>query len=1366
MKRILSVWFMLAFIVSVPAQYYYSYNNPIHLNKTDTIVIFSGNPDVEDYLTNNPSLIVSSNNKYTIISNKNMFPKGIVKSYPVYKTEDGCLLGCNGQILFFPNHEEDIDIILQSFPLEIIQNTPFYIIAQVSENSVDDDLSIANALQESGLVQFSHPNFIVNFQKHQDTISDPYFPYQFYLHSIGQVINDGHVTTADADINAPETWNITKGDSSIIIAVIDGGVTSDHPDLPNDRQLRLPNSNGAGPYDGTPVNDPSPWGNNNHGNACAGIIAASHNNEGISGVAPNCKIMPIRVPFSYVAIDVFATALVFATLNGADIISNSWGTSDPNPNAYPAIINAINIATTYGRNGKGCVVVFSAGNTANRVNNDFGYVAFPANCLNEAMITVGASDRNNQVAKYSPNGNKISVVAPSHKAYPIQISGENKEVWSMDIPGSSGYNPNESTGEVLPSSGTNHLSYTGRFGGTSAACPQIAGVSALMLSVNPTLSSNEIKNIIERTTKKIGSMSYDYNLPNGTWNQEMGFGLVDAHKAVIYAMEYGHDSIIGSSTIADCEAKDYQCEFLHPDIFTYNWTASSNLGIVEDRGNSITVTPLSVGVGTISVDVYQQGRLMYTMTKTITVTSAWNSYPPVAAAPLHITSNTIWSSEMYLPAPITVDSAAILTITGIYHCGQAARFIVRPGGKLVVDGGTLTSACSSEMWQGIEVVGDRTKRQISQWQGTVELKNGAVIENAHCGIRTGLGEDNWHTTGGIIKADSAFFINNRRAVAFLSYTNHSPAGTITDNQSSFSRCVFTVDNNNLFSQNNASFIDHVTMWEVRGVKFLGCTFSNQTSERHQRRHAIYADDAGFKIDTYCKSPTNIFPDCECPEALSTYNTFSGFSTAVEVLTTGVQHAVQINHALFSNNHTGVKIAGNHFTSVTRCEFDLDQVPIQSLSNKGLDLRTCTGYLVEENTFSRSTYSDPRVFSSTGIYVDSSGVGNNSLHLNTFENLAYGIYVTRNNGNDQSGLQATCNDFDHNKYDIYMTGGSSMRSMQGWSNSGADNSFVNTQTNSFYNPGPQYISYFYSSGGNHAPYNVTPSYVALNSSATANSCASTLCDGGWVQPRLAEFQSDMDACTGSTQPLSDIYYTAVRTLMTDTILDLNELEQWHAAAQPIADPYSLTETRFMEGYAETFAENAEDAEMANYAEFHALKLALRGDNADNDNNDNQDNNDLQNSPNINWYSLTNSQIAQLQTIAERNTGRASVMAKGVLCFFHGICYEDDLLGDDNMDNHDNNMETRSAKVSQQDGETNLTVYPNPTDDVLFIKLRGGAGIANIALYDLQGRIVTGVFDTPQQGGTATITVKSIPAGVYVLRVTDADGHEYHQKIVRK
>ena len=309
------------------------------------------------------------------------------------------------------------------------------------------------------------------------------------------------------------------------------------------------------------------------------------------------------------------------------------------------------------------------------------------------------------------------------------------------------------------------------------------------------------------------------------------------------------------------------------------------------------------------------------------------------------------------------------------------------------------------------------------------------------------------------------------------------------------------------------------------------------------------------------------------------------------------------------------------------------------------------------------------------------------------------------------------------------------------------------------------------------------------SSNANPCTSTLCDNNGVPlGLLAGFQSDMTAYTaalsnqspadgadGDTvemqnfaslqtmrQFLSETYYDAVRTIMSDTVLDLSELEQWHTAASSIADPYSLTETRFMEGYAEIFSENAEtDAETANYADVHALKLALR------DNDDAVETlraTSLQDG-HINWYALTPAQIAQLQTIAERNTGRASEMAKGVLCFFHGICYEDDLLGDDNMDNHDNNMETRSAKVSQQDGETNLTVYPNPADDLLFIELRGGAGIANVALYDLQGRVET-LRATSLQGGTATINVRNIPAGVYVLRVTDAGGKEYHRKIVRK
>ncbi|MBR4912893.1 MAG: T9SS type A sorting domain-containing protein [Bacteroidales bacterium] len=79
---------------------------------------------------------------------------------------------------------------------------------------------------------------------------------------------------------------------------------------------------------------------------------------------------------------------------------------------------------------------------------------------------------------------------------------------------------------------------------------------------------------------------------------------------------------------------------------------------------------------------------------------------------------------------------------------------------------------------------------------------------------------------------------------------------------------------------------------------------------------------------------------------------------------------------------------------------------------------------------------------------------------------------------------------------------------------------------------------------------------------------------------------------------------------------------------------------------------------------------------------------------------------------------------------------------------------------------LTVYPNPADDVLFIELRGGAGIANIGLYDLQGRAVGTRFIASATGASATVNMRDILAGVYVLRVTDMDGKEYHQKIVRK
>ena len=394
-----------------------------------------------------------------------------------------------------------------------------------------DVLSIANAYQESGLVKFSHPNFIAEVKHQAETPNDPYFIFQFPLNNTGQVFNDGHSGTNDADVDGPEAWCISKGSPNIVIAVIDEGVTDNHPDLPTSRQVRLNGSNFAAPYDLSPPNDPSPVGNGNHGNACAGIVAATQNNsEGVTGIAPRCKIMPVRIPFGSIPADVYANAIGFAYLNGADILSNSWGYNSSNPNLFPVIVTAISNASTLGRNGIGAIVVFAAGNTANHAASNNGIVTFPGSCTVPNVITVGASDRYDKQANYSPSssggsGQIIDVTAPSHRAYPDQISGENFEVWSMDIPGNTGYNP--SNGETLPNAGTNYLSYTGRMGGTSAATPLVAGVAGLVLTMRNTMTSGQVFDLIRTQADKVGG----YNYVNGASN-ELGFGRVNAYRCV------------------------------------------------------------------------------------------------------------------------------------------------------------------------------------------------------------------------------------------------------------------------------------------------------------------------------------------------------------------------------------------------------------------------------------------------------------------------------------------------------------------------------------------------------------------------------------------------------------------------------------------------------------------------------------------------------------------------------------------------------------------------------------------------------------------------------------------------------------------
>jgi subtilisin family serine protease len=457
-------------------------------------------------------------------------------------------------------------------------------------------LEIANKIYESGLVKFSTPNFISYSELHQVIPNDTYFNRQIACHNTGQVFTDGHSGTNDADIDAPEAWGITTGCNDIVIAVLDQGVTPDHPDLPNSRQIRLAGSNFVEGND-----DPSPGGNANHGNACAGVIAATmNNNQGIAGIASNCKIMPIRIyddNGNGVIAELKADALELAVDSGANILSNSWGYESTDQNLHPVIVTAINYALNSNR-----IVIFSAGNTANHNGSDDGYVTFPANVNISGVITVGASDRNDDQANYSPTSSLIDIVAPSHRAYPSRIAGETLEMWSIDIPGNSGYNSYPSdpdmphpptTGETLPNTGTNNLAYTARFGGTSHACPVVAAVAALMLSVNPDLSNEDVYDILTFQARKVGGFTYT----NGRCN-EMGYGRVDAYASVYYALDM---NISGPSPI--CMAGTYTVNNLLSGA-TIEWTQSSNLTRVSAQGaNPCTFSVNGSGGGWVGATI-------------------------------------------------------------------------------------------------------------------------------------------------------------------------------------------------------------------------------------------------------------------------------------------------------------------------------------------------------------------------------------------------------------------------------------------------------------------------------------------------------------------------------------------------------------------------------------------------------------------------------------------------------------------------------------------------------------------------------------------------------------------------------------------
>lgn len=355
---------------------------------------------------------------------------------------------------------------------------------------------------------------------------DPLLTRQWHLFNTGQ---GGGVSGMDLGLQG-----VAETGRGVLIAFIDGAVQVGHPDLVANLYTingLLPTSDPSPPSApaDAPYNDRAGEWDDAHGTAVMGIAVASAGNSlGGRGVAPQARFLA----FDGLSRGQIAQSLRSAVSLGADVINNSWGTLDPangqRPSyrpADPTWRQALDEALASGRQGKGAVVVFAAGNGGPQDDsNRDGYANHPG------VLAVAAVDARGRPPAYAEPGSNVLVSAPSG---PLLSTGDGSSgIWTTDIAGARGLSGGTSASTA---------DYVAFPAGTSASAPMVSGVVALMLQANQALSWRDVRWLLAKTARPadLGTLQVQASPMNAHgFHPLVGFGRVHAGDAVAAAATF------------------------------------------------------------------------------------------------------------------------------------------------------------------------------------------------------------------------------------------------------------------------------------------------------------------------------------------------------------------------------------------------------------------------------------------------------------------------------------------------------------------------------------------------------------------------------------------------------------------------------------------------------------------------------------------------------------------------------------------------------------------------------------------------------------------------------------------------------------